>query len=516
MSNPLETKTRRDSPKFAPNRPFPSEKLLQQAIAGLLVRMPDTSGVQILQGAQELGKDLIFYIKGGFAEQVLCACVVKNQKITGDAGKSVGARTIFAQASQAFDSPHTDESGNEVFVERVYVVTPYDLPPATIASIKGLLRERAGLVVFIGGARLFDNFRRYWPDFLADEANALERHLKHTSDRFEEDNPILKLVSQYHLGSVDPHYKKIYVPQRFHRELRSFSLGPILMESIPTEEMLIRRWTIRDVKQTQAHLKSLADSLTFLQQWDQLEETPQRLNDVVNSIGLFHASLQRSFMTGLKRQKKILSTREIKSIKEGEEVYLDRSKELIRHSLALTDQLNFLLCRLITCISLLTDVVITPRATNASDLTYDQFNAICSLNECAARAPSGLLESHEKIVVPLPKDIHNRWSGCFMIVGAPGFGKTSFCRWHALQDVESYTSQNSDVLPVYIPLHRLAQGPLGSFEESFLRTLGESALLSHDLTTTGHKPRIRVYLDGLDEVSLPTRRQCKPPLKHGH
>src|SRR5437879_3250843 len=63
---------------------FPSEALLQQAIAGLLTRMPDTSGVQILQGSQEFGKDLIFYHRGGFDEQTLCACVVKNTKITGD------------------------------------------------------------------------------------------------------------------------------------------------------------------------------------------------------------------------------------------------------------------------------------------------------------------------------------------------------------------------------------------------------------------------------------------------
>jgi hypothetical protein len=40
---------------------FESKILLQEAIAGLLSRMPNRAGVQILQGAQEYGKDIIFY-----------------------------------------------------------------------------------------------------------------------------------------------------------------------------------------------------------------------------------------------------------------------------------------------------------------------------------------------------------------------------------------------------------------------------------------------------------------------
>src|SRR6266853_1563332 len=153
---------------------FSSEALLQQAIAGLLTRMPEVSGVQILQGTQELGKDIIFYIRGGFGEPVLCACVVKNTKITGDAGKSEGARTVFFQAQQAFDSVHIDEFGKELRVERVYVITPFPMSPATVTSIKGRLEKQAGQVVFIAGPMLFDLFKKHWPDYFADEATAIE------------------------------------------------------------------------------------------------------------------------------------------------------------------------------------------------------------------------------------------------------------------------------------------------------------------------------------------------------
>src|SRR5215203_5262573 len=150
-------KTTTDTPRMS----FSSEHLLQQAIAGLLARMEDITGVQILQGKDERGKDVIFYKPGGFGEPMLCACVVKNVKITGSVDSSEGARTILFQAEQAFDSTHTNSFGHKTRVERVYVVTPFDMSPTTIASIEGRLRERVGQVSFIGGALLFDLFKKH-------------------------------------------------------------------------------------------------------------------------------------------------------------------------------------------------------------------------------------------------------------------------------------------------------------------------------------------------------------------
>lgn len=146
--------------------PFPSEALLQQAVAGLLIRMPEISGVQILQGTQEFGYDIIFYIRGGFGESLLCACIVKNSKITGDVASHTSARTLLLQAEQAFNSVHTDDFGREISVERVYIITPFNIPPAAISSIRGRLRERAGQVVFIAGSTLYDLFRKHWPDYV--------------------------------------------------------------------------------------------------------------------------------------------------------------------------------------------------------------------------------------------------------------------------------------------------------------------------------------------------------------
>jgi len=128
---------------------FPSERVLQQALAKLLSRIPDHTGVQILQGSNEIGKDLIFYTPAPFGKKDLNACVVKNTKITGNA--QTGARTVYNQAQQALDTPVLDENGREQPVKRVFIITPYGIPPATTASIMGALRRNGDEVQFIGG-----------------------------------------------------------------------------------------------------------------------------------------------------------------------------------------------------------------------------------------------------------------------------------------------------------------------------------------------------------------------------
>src|SRR5258708_21135890 len=127
-----------------------SERLLQQAIAGLLTCL-GVRNVQILHGSQEYGKDIIFRITGPLRESMLCACVIKNHKITGAVASSKGARTILLQAEQALDTPHYDGIGNGERIQRVYIITPSQIPPETIASIHFRLRERAGQVIFVGG-----------------------------------------------------------------------------------------------------------------------------------------------------------------------------------------------------------------------------------------------------------------------------------------------------------------------------------------------------------------------------
>jgi predicted NACHT family NTPase len=93
-----------------------------------------------------------------------------------------------------------------------------------------------------------------------------------------------------------------------------------------------------------------------------------------------------------------------------------------------------------------------------------------------------------------------------LISGPAGFGKTSFCRWQTLHDLRRFRNNECDVIPVYIPLHRYAQGELANFETTFLKA-PELIELWRGRTKHNETRRFRLYLDGLDEVPSIQRQQ---------
>jgi hypothetical protein len=85
-----------------------------------------------------------------------------------------------------------------------------------------------------------------------------------------------------------------------------------------------------------------------------------------------------------------------------------------------------------------------------------------------------------------------------LITGPAGYGKSSLCRWHWLQDEQGLIAGQERPLPVYVRLHQHQHGPIDSFEKTFLVPEVEE-LLNHS-KQTGRGRMVRLYLDGLDEV----------------
>jgi hypothetical protein len=84
---------------------FKDEAHLRNAIADLLVKAGAT-GVRITHAPNERGKDIIFYRDDGLSRNVLFACVIKNDRITGRADSNSGAATVLNQATQALLEPY--------------------------------------------------------------------------------------------------------------------------------------------------------------------------------------------------------------------------------------------------------------------------------------------------------------------------------------------------------------------------------------------------------------------------
>jgi hypothetical protein len=124
--------------------------------------MPHVEWAQITHGSQEYGKDIVFRMKGGFTEDFLCACVIKNQKLTGAADDTKGVMTVLHQVKQAITHPFLDANVVEHRIGRAYVMTPHEVPQTTIRSVEGELTERGGQVHFICGLELLKQFETFY------------------------------------------------------------------------------------------------------------------------------------------------------------------------------------------------------------------------------------------------------------------------------------------------------------------------------------------------------------------
>jgi predicted NACHT family NTPase len=128
------------------------------------------------------------------------------------------------------------------------------------------------------------------------------------------------------------------------------------------------------------------------------------------------------------------------------------------------------------------------------------------LDEMARTVGASCLREEGERQTSFATSLIDEYAGALFLVAPAGFGKTSFCRWHALNDLDLLLQEHAKTLPVYVPLHQLGRIDSSTdFKAAFLRHAGVSALLpkhgqvAHD--------RVRVYLDGLDEVASETTKR---------
>ena len=130
---------------------FKNEAELREAVLALLEKMPNVKNARHTHGAQELGKDIVFNWLGPFDRQQLVACVIKNDRITGSAESNHGARTVYSQAEEAFDSPVANvATGIDERVTQVFVISRMSVPRRRLNPSKGkckLARVKSSLFV---------------------------------------------------------------------------------------------------------------------------------------------------------------------------------------------------------------------------------------------------------------------------------------------------------------------------------------------------------------------------------
>lgn len=540
-----------------PQISFSSESLLREAMRGLLSRIPEVSLVQLTHGPQELGKDLVFYLAGGLGEKMLCACVVKNAPLDGrSAGSPRGALSILHQAEQSLLNSKKCENGTEAQVQKVFIVTPYDLPDSTITAIFGHLKDRAGRVEFIGGAKLFELFRKHWPEFISDESAAIREYLRVASERLKDERSLEQVAITYALGLPDRTIIRYYVQPHFHQKIVAAKINSSIFSIIHSDfaPVMIKlprragessdRWSpaqphrilisASDLGRGAASRETLSQILTFLEEWEycdrgtreNLIEQYRRYLDLVARIREEHVRVDDADPASTIRQ--------LSKNSRGAELTISETNVVETEARSLSAAVKSALQRLQRDLETTTAVVLDKSFDGVDVLKDERYRIATRIADMFFSAPAGLFADARREIevdkskntiahanhssdeveadaadvvmvrtIVFPSDFLDSYQGSVVIAGAAGFGKTSFCRWHALDDAEHFASGKTERLWAYFPLHEIARGQPRSFEETFLTNIGQSALIPGDSSkATAAGRAVRLYLDGLDEVPL--------------
>lgn len=447
--------------------------------------MPNISGVQIRHGPQEDGKDIVFHGPGPFGDSLPCACVVKNQRITGAVASSGGARTVLFQVQQALDTPFTDGSGRDVRIQRAYVVCPFPISAAALNSIAGALRERSGAVIFVGGHDLFRLFKSHWPTFLADEYSMLARYADDVRKQLVANRPLNNLTIQYGLGSAEQPF--IYVRQSFNRRLTSYSCDS-LTELLPQRAELKGALSEGHVNDLVNRFERILGITSHLTEWNLFGDSSPRLPVDLDTL---REMLWKDWTEGpfVKRSKLQPPRRRLRNP--------HRVESLVRRIRDILDDydsaVNASLKRM--------QGIVLGGSRIPDSVNDPEFQQAAWFDECCRSAPDGAFSAGTERLLVWPSNLLDAAKGPFICVGAPGSGKTSFCRWSALTDLERANAEEASIVPVYVALRDAPLDPSDTYRSSFLLFASASALAGNTPTDklSGNK-NFRFYLDGLDEV----------------
>jgi len=483
---------------------FPSEKRLQEVLVDLLSKLDAVTGVRCLQGATELGKDIVFYRPDAFGKKRLNACVVKNTSITGSVASPSGARTVLFQAQQAFDTPYVNASGQNESVEHVYVITPHVAKPDAMESIKGGLLHRSGQVTFLCGNDLMDIFKERWPSFLVFHGDFLGRYLNDLRLNVDSDPNLSALILRHSIiATANRLLSSVYVQQALSARLAGFRARALSWYP----SLLTGHVTRAELEDGRFNLSILAGILVQAPVWGRSADQ-KKLRGWVNAA----LKLQR-IIQDLPTLWNDAYRQYLRTCPPGEAVSQSHAAVMLSTASELAAEYTSALGEAKNCwnayLAALSqnDKSVQVFPSDAIAVLLDpHYPEYCALAESAARSPLALEKTIGIREPSISNEEFTQIQASLLIMAPAGFGKTSFCKHNALRDAEQLLDGVGDILPIYVPLHQIAAIDSTDFAELFLRAEHlREVVLSGDRE---HVPfrRIRMYLDGLDEVPNAMRR----------
>ena len=467
---------------------FRSERELHVALHSLFCKMPDVSGVRIVHGPLEVGKDLIFYTQNGLEKKALFACVVKRQQIRGTAGTSTSsARNILIQAQQALDTAHVNGKGKKEFVAHVYVISPYDCERATMMSIEGFMEGGKKPITFLCGADLIDLFKKYFPEYFLD-SSYLGDYLASLRQGVVQDSALTNLLHRHSIGTDGlKSLINVYVPQSLALTLHKHKLYP---PRWPSLGMLTYPTHRSDITSLIRALLTIAQFAPQLQCW-----SPQ--GPFGNDLAIQASALSKLADEVMAQWKRAFDDSKVTTaqIKNPDVLVrkLGKSLAYVRRYYDFAEvHVNA------------ANEFAEQNWTSPPQLGSQEYLNYCRIEEISDVAPSFISPLRTIRRFTYFDGAIGLNGGRILVTGAAGHGKTSFCRWNVLKDIGRLMKKKSRALPIYVQLHKLAQGPISSFED----IIGTNpAVMKMIRGTSSSKTPVKLYLDGLDEIPSVDRQR---------
>ena len=473
---------------------FADEHALRRAVVALLEKMPGVTAVRDTHGTRELGKDIVFETAGGFGLTSLNACVLKNHPITGDADDNRGARVVYIQAEQAFDSEiRRAVDGIPVQVGTVWIVSPHELSQQAIASIAGKLEQNKDRVRFICGRDLYEMFRRFYREYLMFEAGDLGRMAANAVTELDTDGAVPDALQLYGIAAPSGTLRSTYIPSTVAKHLYAFNLVLVMPDVAVLGEPL-KKAAANDIARQLALTGDLIDSIS-----GELGHS-HKTRETASALGV---EIKSAWDEAFRREKNAWT----RSVRESREVgwrpppptnntpiWLGNRDALQRRAKKLLADWGRSIARIQVVLSeanRLSEEV----ATDTSGWMSSPFLATYRFVEnLSYRYPGMLRRTSTWPAIPVVrlKGDQSR----FLIAGPPGTGKTSYCKWQAIHDLEQLRLDGRRI-PVFVPLYRLSARQLETFEEAFFQ---DPLIADLWKTRESHERQFMLYLDGLDEL----------------
>jgi hypothetical protein len=462
---------------------FKDEAELRSTIEGLLSRREECKGVRNLHGKDEHGKDLIFYAPAGLGRPKLNACVVKLDKVTGSASDpQSGARNVLIQCDQALDTPIVNAQGQEEWVSHVYVMCPNELSPTAMESVAGAFKGKPSQIEFVCGHDFHQMFKRHWPDFIFFQPDLLSAHLEALAKELESDVNIQRLATAHGLSTLTQN-KNIYVEPSLSQARARVSRGAFL----PERSIISKISSPRDIDDFRSTLDAVAHSLQVV---DYLSTTYQnRLEKAQRDLLAWPNRFHDDWSNAYSKVANDVFTRDRNApvppvpVPQGtvDEFFKSSPYRFVADSYGELD-------RQIDDAN--TWVALASRSELLGSEAFANYGSLLHASTIyfptVESAADGSFEwSADEILANTTN---------LLVTGAPGFGKTSFCRNHFLGDLEKFRTGQSRTVPLYFVARSIEISDDQTFEQIFVRR-EVAARIANDPSL-----KVRIYLDGLDEV----------------